>query len=352
MKNIDLYIKGIQGKDGGHHRTKAYVFNDDGVVLVQKSEKDFEELQNRIKFCKEQGVNIPMYIDYKYYGDNYWILEELAPGQEFEFLVNNDNITKIFSDMPYEHLNKYIQDVYLLEVNGIGVEPRRRNIFYDKDIGFTTIDVGLLNKFKEHTSLEEVNYFFVMYSHVCLPMFSNDEYGKNVCEKTVLNVMKAFENGHPLFEKYKRWIYRGDSYFADFLEKHGVDLTLDEEETKLLVSYIDELIDIIVQDKIENPENLFNNNKNGYINLLNSSIAYCPKFNLFNLKEQNLENYVKSSVYTKIKSLFFSNIDDSVLSDLYFEIRREELDPVGIYPKDYIYEQIKNELVGIKQKKK
>lgn len=351
MESIDLYIKKAQSKDGGYQATKAYPFVEDGVILVRKSEKDFEELKNRIKICKEKGINIPMYIDYKFDGKNYWILEELAPGQEFEYLVKNENVTKIFAEMPYEHIEKYIRDSYLLEVNGIGIEPRRRNIFYDKEVGFTTIDVALLNEYSESDSLKDVNYFFNMLSFVCLPPFSNDEYGEKVTEKTVLNIMRAFENGHPFFKKYRRWIYRGNSYFAEFLKKHGADLTLNEEETNMLIKYIDELIDSVVKDKIKNPETLFWNENTSYISLLNSSIEYCPNFNLFNLQEQTLEKYVNGSVYSKIKALFSNNIDDSNLRNLYFEIRRKELDSIGIYPTEYVYEKIEQEITNVNPKK-
>lgn len=168
MKSINYYIEKAKDKDGGQRRTQAYAFSEDGVILVQKYEKDFIELKNRIKKCQEMGVNIPLYIDYKYDGQKYWILEELAPGEEFETLAESGNITKIFENMPYEHLEKYIKDVYLLDVNGIGVEPRRRNIFYDVDRGFTTIDVALLSKCEKQESLEEVDYFFTMFAPVFL----------------------------------------------------------------------------------------------------------------------------------------------------------------------------------------
>lgn len=352
MDSIDLYIQKISNKDGGKRRTKAYAFYEDGVILIQKTEKNFDELKRRIQLCREKGINIPLYIDYKYDGKNYWILEELAPGQEFEYLVNNDDATKIFGEMPYEHIKKYVQDAYLLGINGIGIEPRRRNIFYDKNKGFTIIDVGLLDKSNKQDSLKEVNYFFSMLSYVCLPEFTNDEYGKIVREKTILNIIRAFESGHPFFEKYKRWIYRGNSYFANFLENHGVNLNLDEEESNLLITYIDELIDSIVQKSIAKPETLFFNSNLDYINLLNSSINYCQNFNLFNIKEQTFEKYVMNSVYKKIKNLFLNDVDNCNLRNLYFEIRRKELDPNNVYYEDYIYEKIEDEIIDIKARKK
>lgn len=350
VNSIDSYIKKTKGRNGGERRTKAYVFAEDNVILVQKSENDFVELQKVIKSCKVQGINIPMYIDYKYDGEKYWILEELAPGKELQSLAESEDATKIWGNMPYEHIEKYVKDVYLLQENGIGVEPRRRNIFYDSNKGFTTIDVALLSNNENQDALKEVDYFFKMFAPVFLIPFSDDEYGQIVKDKMILNVMKAFECGHPFFAKYKRWIYRGNSYYADFLKNHGIDLNLNEEEYNLLIGYINTLINSIVQDKIDHPETLFYNNNIGYIDLLNSSIAYCPDFNLFNLKEQTLEKYVETTVYNKIKSLFLNNQDDDNLRNLYFKIRRKELDPVSIYPIDYLDEQIETEIMSMNTK--
>lgn len=116
MKSIDYYLNKIKTGtiDGGNERTKAYSFNDDGVILVNKSEDDFEELKKRIKKCKDLGINIPEYYDYiesEVYG--YWILEELAKGEQFANLVNNDNGQNIINHIPYEQIEKYIRDSYL-----------------------------------------------------------------------------------------------------------------------------------------------------------------------------------------------------------------------------------------------
>lgn len=39
------------------------------------------------------------------------------------------------------------------------MEPRRRNIFYDKETGFTIIDVGIANNNEEQDLLEGVACF-------------------------------------------------------------------------------------------------------------------------------------------------------------------------------------------------
>lgn len=346
VKNIDYYIEEVKKGHivGGDRRTKAYSFKEDNVILVQKYEKDFAELKERIKRCKLLGINIPAYIDYKTDNDkNCWILEELAKGKEFASLVNNENGTNIISNIPYKHIEKYLRDVYLLEANGIGIEPRRRNIFYDETEGFTTIDVATLNLTKDSDSLENVDTFF----HTFAPVFTipvNDENSKNVKEKTTLNVLRAFENSHPFWEKYKRWIYRGDPNFANFVEEHGDDLTWNSKEYEEFNKFIDELINRIVTEKINCPEEFGYNYHTNYIRMLEESIAYCPNFTLYDTNEQSLEKYINHVVYESIKSLFFKNRNNSVLRDLYLEIRKEEIDPLNIYDSTQVTAYIKKEL--------
>ena len=164
MQNIDWYIEQVKkgNIDGGIERTKAYRFEHDSVVLVQKNEEDFYVLKEKIDLCKKQGINIPTYYEYK---DGY-ILEELAKGDEFAHLINgNPDVIKNIEQIPYQHIEKYLRDSFLLEMNGIGVEPRRRNIFYDKDIGFTTIDVANMKKVENISDITiyDVDYFFTMY---------------------------------------------------------------------------------------------------------------------------------------------------------------------------------------------
>lgn len=355
MESIDYYIKKVKSDSiyGGDEKTKAYSFKEDGVVLVKKPEENFEELKKRIKKCKNLGVNIPEYFDYKITDNSeYWILEELAPGEQFANLVNNDVGQNIVNDIPYEHVEKYINDSYLLEINGIGVEPRRRNIFYDKENGFTTIDVGVYNNNEELDSLEKVNKFFKMYSRVLLVKFDDNETGRNIRQKTYLNMIKAFENGHPFFKKYSRWIYRNNIDYADILKKIGYDFSLDDEEYNEFILLINKLVDDIVKEKINNPADLFNNNKTSYMDLLSSSINYCSQFNLYDTQHYTLEEYIKKQVFNKIKLLFLDHPYDNTLKDLYYKIRKNELDPFDIYPIEVLDETITEELSKINNQNK
>lgn len=355
MKSIDYYIERVKENNiyGGKEKTKAYPFEEDGVILVKKPEKYFEELKKRIKKCKDLGINIPEYFDYKITDDSEcWILEELAPGEQFANLVNNDDGQDIINSIPYEHIEKYIHDSYLLGINGIGVEPRRRNIFYDKEKGFTIIDVGVYHNNEDPDSLESCAYFFKMYSNVLLVRFTEDEKGQAISQKTHLNMIKAFEKGHPHFKKYSRWIYRGNENYAEVLEKIGNDLSLDNEEYNEFVLIINKLIDDIVNEKINNLEELFNNNKVTYIDLLSSSIDYCLQFNLYDTQRVTLDKYIKKQVYSKIKQLFFECPDDNSLKELYYRIRRKELDPARIYPTEVVNQMITEELDEINEQNK
>lgn len=352
MRNIDFYIKKVKDEkiDGGNHRTKAFAFVNDGLILVNKYEKNFEELKNRIKKCRDFGVNIPLYLDYKYDGTEYWILEELAPGKEYSSIVREENITEFYAIIPYEHMEKYVNDSYLLEENGIGIEPRYRNIFYDKEEGFTNIDVGLNDEKRNPDSLKETYYFFEMIFPVFMHSFSNDKYGQIVQDRTILNSMKAFENGHPFFLKYKRWIYRQEQYFAEFLEKKGYDLKIDGKEYEKLLEMINQLIDDTVNEKLNNPSDLFVQRNSNYIELLESSIAYCKQFDLFD-KTQPLEKYINDSVYSRIKTMFLKDTNNNILKDMYFKIRRMELDPISIYPEEIINQKINEELEDLNSTK-
>ena len=69
--------------------------------------------------------------------------------------------------------------IWYIGNNGIGVEPRRRNIFYDEIEGFTTIDVATLNSTEDSDSLENVSSFFNTYSRVIPRPFSEDEKDEN-----------------------------------------------------------------------------------------------------------------------------------------------------------------------------
>lgn len=353
MKNIEYYLNEIIDKKmfGGERRTKVYPFPEDKVIVVEKSESDFDRLKDQIKKCKDLGVSIPEYYEYKYNEDSgtCYILEELACGIALDYLIDNKDGQDIVNSIPYNQIEKYINDSYLLEINGIGVEPRRRNIFYDKEKGFTTIDVALFNnsKNKKIDSLESVSHFFQMYKNVLLVNFSEDEYGQSMREKTILNMIKAFENGHPYFKKYSRFIFRNDYEYANILKKIGYDLTLDDDENEKLEYYINSLIEEIVELKISDQEDLFTNSKIGYIDLLSSSISYCQQFKLFDKEKYKLKYYIESCVFSKIKELYIGNSNSDSLKELYYKIRKKEIDPVSIYPDEYLESKIDEELKEI-----
>lgn len=344
MKTIDWYIEQVKLGNiaGGERRTKAYPFVDDGVILVNKFEEDFEKKKIIIDYCKRLNINIPALIDFKNSDDDYWILEELAPGVELDYLVKEDR--DIVKKVPYEHMEKYINDCYLLELNGIGIEPRYRNILYDFDKGFTTIDVALLPQTKNLDSLESVEYFFKMF----FPVFKGYSLHPSDTE-LAFKILKAFENGHPFFNKYKRWIYRNYDNLSSILLLAGVDLTLDENEQQTLLAFINKLIEDIAFEIVENPAELENHRKLGYIQVLESSIKYCPDFNLYDPTEQDLEKYIYSSANNIIKSMFLRKSDDSNLKELYFRIRREEIDPVNKYTLESVNRVIEEELIQLQQ---
>lgn len=108
-----------------------------------------------------------------------------------------------------------------------------------------------------------------------------------------------------------------------------------------------------MEEKIKNPEDLFNNRKNMYIDLLSSSINYCSQFNLYDTKHYTLKDYIEKQAFSKIKLLFLSNQEDETLKELYYKVRKKELDSVNIYPIELVNKIIEEELssVNIKNSK-
>ena len=308
MKNIDYYIEQVRKNDidGGIEETKAYRFKDDGVVLVAKPEPKFYELKQKIDLCKKKGINIPEYYDYKETdsGECY-ILEEIAKGTEFAHLVNNNlDAFKVVSEIPYAHIEKYIKDAFLFELNGIGVEPRRRNIFYDKDVGFTVIDVGSMEPINiENMTIKDVDYFFEMYKDVIPHRFEANDNEKNVSNRIKADLIRAFEKGHPLFKKYERWIFRRDKYVAKEFDLDIEDLNLNKDELEYLKKYIDGYIESVVE---KNSENLHLNYRASEGNLnqdvIMGSVGFCSQKDLFGSNDISLEAYVTSSVYQRLES--------------------------------------------------
>ena len=342
MGIIDLYISKIGNKSGGNQRTLAYPFVEDGVILVKKCDDDFLEKKAIIEKCKKMGVNVPLYIDYKYDGQNYWILEELAPGKELEQIICNENIIDI--------LEKYVSDSYILWYNGLGLETRPRNVFYDKEKGFTNIDVGLLPNIPNPDSLYEVNCFF----RTVFPVLVNYNYPKNsygevVKEQVMSNAIKAFENVHPFFKKYRRWIYRTEEEYCRFIETQGEDLTLSDEEHKELLYYIESYIDLLIDNSIKNQSICIVLNDIFFI--LEAAIKYCPKFSLFNLEEKTLAQYVSESFSNKLKSKFSLDTDNPILRELYIQDRTITLFR-NLIPYDEIDAIIEEEINAIVNNKK
>lgn len=349
MKNIEYYIEQVKKAkiDGGIERTKAYPFFDDNVILVNKFENDFDELKKRIQIVKNKGVSIPLYIEYEEKENECWILEELAVGQEFAQLVNNENGYIFISNIPQEHITKYINDAFRLSKNGIGIEPRRRNIFYDKNIGFTTIDVSAMNldSKNDENDLEEVSYFYDMMTPIFNVEFPDTDIGIEQRKLHRLKLLKAFEEGHPFFKKYEKIIILNDGIL---LEQLGIDVQniyFNEKDKSNLITFINNLIEKMCHEKIENGE--YAQSHIEYKRLLQNAIDHCVDFSLFDTESENLEQYIERDVSNKIKKLFFANMSDVRLKNAYINIRRKELDPFNLYDSDEVINKIYLELEKI-----
>ena len=134
--------------------------------------------------------------------------------------------------------------------------------------------------------------------------------------------------------------------------KNGYNLTLDEDEYKQLINYIEILIKDATQNVINNAELIYSLGiSRNYVDLLELSTEYCPQFDLSKFNGRKLFDFIKMSVWEKIKLMFLENLNDENLKKLYYEIRRIELDPVKKYSEEYIIRLIHDEINDLNNKK-
>jgi len=277
MINIDEYIeksKDIKNtSDGG---SASFIFNDKVLVRYETKSKYGipreceEEIMINVNKLVDKGVNTPRHLAYKRetIGDTAycWVLQEKAPGVCYEKYCRINDPTeqlkkqKEVVEIPNEHYEKYIAD--LIELFYFGLEPKPKNFFYDKEKGFTTIDLlksGSEKKF-DNSSLKDILFLFRLTNSITncsIPFYNKtatDEMKKlstNMNYLIQFKIFNAVKNTIPNFDKYERFILR--TYDSETLEQfrnfglqiNDLSLNVEEENT------FNEIIHKIVQESVE-----------------------------------------------------------------------------------------------------
>lgn len=277
MINIDEYIEKSKNmentSDGG---SASFIFGDKVLVCYKTKSKygipreNEEEIMININKLVDKGVNTPRHLAYKRktVGDTAYcyVLQEKAPGVCFEKYCRIDNPTeqlkkqKEIVEIPNEHYEKYISD--LIELFYFGLEPKPKNFFYDKEKGFTTIDLSESDNDKkfDKTSLKDILYLFrLTYSitNCSIPFYNKTATPEMKKLSTDMNhliqfkIFNAVKNTIPNFDKYERFILRTyDNEILEQFRNFGLqfnDLSLNAEEE----TTFNEIIHKIAKESVE-----------------------------------------------------------------------------------------------------
>ena len=275
---IDDYVKIAENlpnsSDGG---SPAFIIGDVVLVCYRIPNKygiarpREESIREEVNKKADNGVNTPHHLEVKRTTNgenNYcWVLQERAPGKSFAKYCGNKDLKvqlqnqKEIADAPQEQYDKYVHD--LIELFYFGLETKPKNLFYDKEKGFTIIDL-LEDGKKEHfdyESIKDISYLFDLtrsLTQTAIPYY----YIKDIPEEQKqltdelryvieFKTYNAVKNNIPNFKKFERWILR--SFDKDKLAKfkeYGLEfgnLVLTEEEQQEFNATIDKVVEMSLE---------------------------------------------------------------------------------------------------------
>ena len=192
--NIDELIEKSKSmpniSDGG---SKAYSFGDYVLVRYDGHNKygiarDMEEqVMVAVNNKNSIGIHTPKHVAMQRVVDgemNYcYVLQERAKGVSFTKFNVKDPTEQLVKqqelvDAPQEHFDKLASDYK--ELFHMGLEPKAKNIFYDKDYGFTLIDFLHYDESGANLeSLSDINDLERLMEAVINPMVVNSFYTNN-----------------------------------------------------------------------------------------------------------------------------------------------------------------------------
>ena len=269
MIDIDELIKRSQTmtniSDGG---SAAFFFGDYILVKYAILNKYGQARPNEEKVAiaannkNNLGVNTPKHVVVKRVVEgekNYcYVLQEKAKGVSFTYFTRcKDPIRhlerqKELALAPLSHYIKLAKDY--CELFTMGLEPKDKNIFYDKDSGFTIIDLlDYDEKGLNKESIQDYMYLLGLMNSIVYPTRLSEftVKDKELIEKSKIyslqmqvKIYLALKEIVPL--KYMRILLRTyDKETLDYLYKMGIlkeDLTLTEEEIKEYDKYIEDIV--------------------------------------------------------------------------------------------------------------
>lgn len=262
-KDIDYYIQQANNMEytdkSSRAGTKGYRFNDGVILLKYGIYRKDERVLELVNAAVNRGAQTPRYLAVKEEGETYWVLQEIAKGKN---KIKNEDVGAYYMDLikaPDEQYEKLL--ITMKELCNFGLEIRSENVFYDKDAGFTVIDIfspsGTERAFDEKnpediieiiaratTATSSLYYFSSWMGEKMLPQ--NQFENKYICYRilnTVKNVIPSFDIQTVNSEFYKK-IWENRDIFEEFE-------TQIKELDKITPETLEALINLMFEKNLE-----------------------------------------------------------------------------------------------------
>lgn len=205
----------------------------------------------------ERGAQTPRYLAVKEDKDNYWILQEAAKGRND---IPNEDVGEYFSDLikaPDEQYKNLL--ITIKELFDFDLEIRTTNIFYDKDIGFTVIDIGKSpEKFFNEHNINDINslisyadtaisslYYFASFCGEIMP--PQNQFEREFITYRLLKVVREFISNIDIEMSDKlKFEYSDNEEIFDIFEAKIKELD------EITPQKLEELVNIIFEQYPEN----------------------------------------------------------------------------------------------------
>jgi hypothetical protein len=140
--NVKENLDKLQGKDiqaGGSNAKGVFEIENGDFVLIKKSKGTYEYEGALPYLMQDVGTErIPRVLEVFETDNATYKVMEKAKGVQVDTL-SADEIAQI----PQEHFDQFVEDIARLDGMGLQIDPSKRsNFFYDKNIGFSIIDIG------------------------------------------------------------------------------------------------------------------------------------------------------------------------------------------------------------------